>query len=80
MSPVFLVYDHLLTFDREVELFWKRKFTGATALFLLNRYILVLDYIFNIATIERSSEIVSGYQPPFGTEVCVPVCGLLICS
>ena len=36
-----LVYDHLLTFDREVELFWKGKVNTATVLFFLNRYIVL---------------------------------------
>ena len=57
-----VIYEQFITFDQEVDLFWTRKPTGATALFVLNRYLLVLDYIFNIATIERSSEIVSGCQ------------------
>ncbi|RPD53472.1 hypothetical protein L227DRAFT_616969 [Lentinus tigrinus ALCF2SS1-6] len=30
-----LIYDFVLTFDREVELFWKRKLTSASVLFIL---------------------------------------------
>ncbi|KAI0730625.1 hypothetical protein C8Q76DRAFT_792776 [Earliella scabrosa] len=52
-----VIYDYAITLGAEIDLFWTRKPTGATALFVLNRYLLVLDYIFNIATIERSSEI-----------------------
>ncbi|KAI0738618.1 hypothetical protein C8Q80DRAFT_1275587 [Daedaleopsis nitida] len=52
-----VIYDYAITLGQEIEMFWRRKLTGATALFLLNRYLLVLDYIFNIATIERSSEV-----------------------
>ena len=54
-----MIYDYAITLGAEIDLFWTRKPTGATALFVLNRYLLVLDYIFNIATIERSSEMVS---------------------
>ncbi|KAI0738611.1 hypothetical protein C8Q80DRAFT_1124741 [Daedaleopsis nitida] len=50
-----VIYDYAITIGQEVEMFWKRKFTGATVLYLLNRYLLVLDYIFDIATIERTS-------------------------
>ncbi|RDX51253.1 hypothetical protein OH76DRAFT_1481548 [Lentinus brumalis] len=36
-------YEYAITLGQEVAMFWKRKFTGATALFLLNRYLLVLS-------------------------------------
>ncbi|KAI0718852.1 hypothetical protein C8T65DRAFT_736894 [Cerioporus squamosus] len=35
---VFFLYDYIITFGREVELFWTRKVTGASVLFLLIRY------------------------------------------
>ncbi|KAI0794518.1 hypothetical protein C8Q74DRAFT_1365958 [Fomes fomentarius] len=66
----FVIYDYAITLGQEIEMFWKRKFTGATALFLLNRYLLVLDYIFNIATIERSSEARS-YSELMSLDRCV---------
>ncbi|KAE9396647.1 hypothetical protein BT96DRAFT_1039235 [Gymnopus androsaceus JB14] len=50
-----LIYDHLITFGDEVERVWKRKFTGATLLFFLNRYLtpvqfaLILDAFHNPA-------------------------------
>ena len=37
------MYEYLITFSVEVELFWTKKFNGATVLFFLNRY-LVLFY------------------------------------
>ncbi|RPD55571.1 hypothetical protein L227DRAFT_656802 [Lentinus tigrinus ALCF2SS1-6] len=36
VSTALVVYDYFLTFDLEVELFWRRKFTGASVLFALN--------------------------------------------
>ncbi|CAA7263896.1 unnamed protein product [Cyclocybe aegerita] len=36
---VILLYDHALTFDDEVERIWKHRLSGASLLFLLNRYI-----------------------------------------
>ncbi|KAI0325819.1 hypothetical protein GY45DRAFT_181301 [Cubamyces sp. BRFM 1775] len=39
-----LTYEYFITFDREVNLFWKRKPTGATVLFLCTRYLALLSY------------------------------------
>ncbi|KAH7916138.1 hypothetical protein BJ138DRAFT_1140270 [Hygrophoropsis aurantiaca] len=33
------IYDHVLTFDREIALIWKQQFSIRTAMFLMNRYI-----------------------------------------
>ncbi|KAM5530760.1 hypothetical protein V8D89_015567 [Ganoderma adspersum] len=40
-----LVYDYILLLDKEIELFWKRKVTGASLLFLFNRYLPIIAYI-----------------------------------
>ncbi|KAF9040753.1 hypothetical protein BJ165DRAFT_1549707 [Panaeolus papilionaceus] len=42
---VMLIYDHMLTFSDEVERIWKQRFSGATILFLLNRYLTPLQFI-----------------------------------
>lgn len=34
-----IAYDHLLTFAGEVHFVWGRKFSGATVIFALNRYV-----------------------------------------
>lgn len=41
-----IVYEYLITFDQEVLLFWRRKPTGATVLFLMVRYLALLSYSF----------------------------------
>ncbi|KAI0351308.1 hypothetical protein OH77DRAFT_944914 [Trametes cingulata] len=41
-----LAYEYIITFDQEVALFWKRKMTGATVLFLATRYLALLSYLF----------------------------------
>ena len=33
-----MLYDYLLTFDRELDLIWRRKWTGPSVLFVVNRY------------------------------------------
>lgn len=38
-SSVLLVYEYIITFDKEVELFWRGSMTRASALFLFNRYL-----------------------------------------
>ena len=45
---VVVLYDILLTFPREVECIWKRKWSAASALFLLNRYSAVVLNILNV--------------------------------
>ncbi|KAJ3502187.1 hypothetical protein NLJ89_g8998 [Agrocybe chaxingu] len=42
---VMLVYDHILTFDQEVDRIWKQKFSGASLLFFINRYVTPLQFI-----------------------------------
>ena len=39
-APALAVYEYSITFEREVETIWRRKWTAATALFLLTRYLL----------------------------------------
>ncbi|KAF9466554.1 hypothetical protein BDZ94DRAFT_1306148 [Collybia nuda] len=41
----FLMYDHILTFSTEVERIWKQRMTGASMLFLINRYITPISVI-----------------------------------
>ena len=43
-----MVYDYILTFSSEVDLFWKRKFGIASALFYFNRYFLLFVWISKI--------------------------------
>ncbi|RPD65618.1 hypothetical protein L226DRAFT_567173 [Lentinus tigrinus ALCF2SS1-7] len=42
------VYDYIITFDREVELFWNGKRSGAAAIFILNRYLPLIAQLFYI--------------------------------
>ncbi|KAI0704489.1 hypothetical protein C8T65DRAFT_741048 [Cerioporus squamosus] len=46
---VFLLYEYTITFGREVDLFWTRRFSGATALFLANKYITLLNHLFDLS-------------------------------
>ncbi|EIW59955.1 uncharacterized protein TRAVEDRAFT_47251 [Trametes versicolor FP-101664 SS1] len=66
-----LAYEYVITFDQEVTLFWKRKKTGATVLFLAIRYLTLLSYDFlGTATFAPMSDqkvqfVVSLCQYPF---------------
>lgn len=41
-----LWFDHILTFPSEYSRIWRRKFTGATFIFLLMRYAAFIERIF----------------------------------
>ena len=45
---VLLFYDYMLTLDKEAKLFWKRKISGASLLFLFNRYLTVLTQVLDV--------------------------------
>ncbi|KAI0772852.1 hypothetical protein BD413DRAFT_542630 [Trametes elegans] len=56
--PTFLLYDYLITLDEEIRLFWKRKFTGASVLFLFIRYYTLLSYdVLGVITFAELSDI-----------------------
>ena len=42
--PAILVWEYIITFDREVALVWSRKPNGASLLFFLNRYIMLVQF------------------------------------
>ena len=53
--PVLVFFEHLITADREIDLFWKHKFSVPAALFLTNRYlILVLSTLSLVDNFDRS--------------------------
>ncbi|TFK82550.1 hypothetical protein K466DRAFT_603591 [Polyporus arcularius HHB13444] len=45
----FFIYEFIITFDREVELFWKGRATGASILFLFNRYLPLITQLLYLA-------------------------------
>jgi len=60
-----LIYDHILTFSDEVERIWKQKMTGASILFLINRYITPIQFII----------IIDAFQDPIWTR---PTCNRFV--
>ncbi|RDX46609.1 hypothetical protein OH76DRAFT_821368 [Lentinus brumalis] len=54
-SCVMLFYDMAITFGDEVERIWKQRFTGATVLWFLNRYLSPLGYIVIIVSFNDPS-------------------------
>ncbi|KAI1798334.1 hypothetical protein LXA43DRAFT_23672 [Ganoderma leucocontextum] len=54
-SCVMLFYDITITFGDEVERIWKQRFTGATVLWFLNRYLSPLGYIVIIVSFHDPS-------------------------
>ncbi|KAI0640699.1 hypothetical protein C8Q79DRAFT_921141, partial [Trametes meyenii] len=51
-----LAYEFLITFGREVELFWKRGVTGASMLFFVNRYLPLVFHIYQMTTSRTMSD------------------------
>lgn len=50
LIPVVFLYECVITIGGEVELFWFAKWTGATILYLLNRYIVGFYSFYILAT------------------------------
>jgi len=57
-SCVMLFYDMFITFGDEVEKIWKQKFTVATVLWFMNRYLSPLGYIV-VLVCKGASKIIS---------------------
>ncbi|KAF4616415.1 hypothetical protein D9613_008244 [Agrocybe pediades] len=45
-SNTLVIYDHLITFDDEIELIWRRKCSLSSIIFLLNRYYVLGSMLF----------------------------------
>lgn len=53
-----VIYEYLITFCRELDVIWRRKFSGATVLFLLNRYLLFPFLLVDWSNVEDVSLLV----------------------
>lgn len=58
---VLLYFDYLVTLPDEIRRIWGARFTGATVLFLLNRYVPMAGYVVIL---------VSLFNPPWTLSVC----------
>ncbi|CAL1698806.1 unnamed protein product [Somion occarium] len=47
-ATTLLIFDYLLTLSEEIKCIWKRKFTGVTILFFINRYVTLMYRILMI--------------------------------
>ena len=61
-SSALFFYDYALTIPQEVNLFWRGGFSGATVLFLSNRYLHVLHYIL-VNMVEVHTDAVGCFMP-----------------
>ena len=52
---VFVAYESLITSSAEILLFWQGKITGATILFLLNRYNVLIYNVYTLILTIASS-------------------------
>ncbi|PIL35282.1 hypothetical protein GSI_02007 [Ganoderma sinense ZZ0214-1] len=49
-TMVVVVYDYLITFGVEVDLFWRKEITGASIVFFLNRYLILAYNLIRLPT------------------------------
>lgn len=47
-------YEYIITIDLEVDFFWRGRLTGATLLFLTNRYIVMATLVLGVSTVMMS--------------------------
>lgn len=70
-----LVWHYLLTFEKEIAFFWKRNFSGACVLFLMNRYLIFLVGIYGLPWWKlRPSELVSWVTILCRCSLLTPIC------
>ncbi|KAI0323971.1 hypothetical protein GY45DRAFT_1332051 [Cubamyces sp. BRFM 1775] len=50
-----IFYEYGITINQEVRLIWRRKVTGASVLFVVNRYIMIMDNIITLASFPAMS-------------------------
>ena len=67
---VFLIYDCVTTMDREVTSFWNTKFNGAKALFLSNRYLVLLINVLGLIEFRQFTEQARCTLLPLKTSHC----------
>ncbi|KAI0676146.1 hypothetical protein C8Q78DRAFT_957978, partial [Trametes maxima] len=72
-----LLYDYLLTFNQEVELFWTRRVTGASALFFIIRYLALVNYDILGATLFAPLSDTVCRKTVCGSNRCWMTCALL---
>ncbi|KAJ3546144.1 hypothetical protein NM688_g5546 [Phlebia brevispora] len=53
---VIVCYEHLITIASEYELLWQRKWTGATWLFVVNRYILLASVVTQVTPVNAQPQ------------------------
>ena len=66
-----MLYELCITFSQELELFWNGKITGATFLFLANRYLTVVVQVCSLATSFLPSSAFSAKVCPKPTELAI---------
>ncbi|KAL1945434.1 hypothetical protein VTO73DRAFT_2285 [Trametes versicolor] len=75
-SSALLWFDHMLTFPSEYSRIWRRKFTGATLVFLLMRYAAFFERIFFVLEVlvwGANDEAYDHYHAPLNTYLAIAV-------
>lgn len=64
---VLLIYEYLITIGEEAKYFWKRKSTGASAIFFLNRYVPLTFNVLGFASYAFMSDQVRRFENSSGS-------------
>ncbi|KAH9852393.1 hypothetical protein C2E23DRAFT_868846 [Lenzites betulinus] len=72
-SSVLLFADTLMTLTREVQRIWQRRFTGATAVFLITRYVAVAERIVLLVSLFLPTVEDAALRGSDSPSSCVPV-------
>ena len=65
-----ILYDHLLTLKREIRLYWRRDWNGATILFFCNKYLIMLLYLYGLSGFFPMSDSVRLYATSYTYRKC----------
>ncbi|KAH9896105.1 hypothetical protein C8Q73DRAFT_644233 [Cubamyces lactineus] len=57
-----IFHEYFITLDSEVRLIWRRRTTGASVLFFLNRYIMIFDNVITLASYPARTDNVYCYR------------------
>ncbi|KAI0355242.1 hypothetical protein OH77DRAFT_1521271 [Trametes cingulata] len=55
-TSVLLIHEYIITFDKEVNLFWSRKPTGASFVFFANRYLFLAQALLEVGGFAKISD------------------------
>ncbi|KAI1791801.1 hypothetical protein LXA43DRAFT_377798 [Ganoderma leucocontextum] len=72
----FVLYEYIIITQDEIRFFWGKRLTGATVLFWLNKWIIILYYAISFATGFKVPDALPGHNQGLINIGCVDVLGM----